>query len=612
MELDKLALYRETGPDLGRRRPGARRRGVPGIDLGLRRRGRRAQDRSRRWRCSSACSATTAGAGPGRRPPPARSASCSSSAIAWPTVRTLAAAATAMGINSEYRGGDARGQARNWTTAELADALDGLVELDALVKGAPGTLGGRGAATTGVHALGDGPRGAPRAALGLDRDQAGSVGGGPGLFLDDEVALDGEDAAALAEVEQLDQVRIDVELRAVLAQAARDAEAQPLAPVGQPERRVEPGRDEPATTGGAAISQWATCADARSRPSGHGMTRRYPVRPADGPLARPRLLDAQDGLRLGPVLLEPVVVALGRREDVDDDRPEVEQDPVRRRRPLATDRLGLLVAQRADDAVRDGVELALRPARADDEVVGERRQRRSGRAARCRPPSCPRRARRSAGEVERSRSAWARACRGVGRPSALGAIAAEAAIGACRGRSRCRAGPCGLGPLRRQRGFGHDRSSLLVGSIAAHGRRYSRRPHPARGSAASGRRPPGSRSSEADSRSRGPSRKTARAGDPREVLGRGTPGSASGYPSRGATASRASSSTRRGSCQVGSSSERLRGEDEREVRRSRPRAPRACRRCTTGPAGPARSGCSRRPGCRRWRARPSRADAPRR
>ena len=31
-----------------------------------------------------------------------------------------------------------RDQARRWTTAELTAALDGLVELDAMVKGAPG------------------------------------------------------------------------------------------------------------------------------------------------------------------------------------------------------------------------------------------------------------------------------------------------------------------------------------------------------------------------------------------------------------------------------------------------------------------------------------------
>ena len=45
-------------------------------------------------------------------------------------------------------------------------------------------------------------------------------------------------------------------------------------------------------------------------------------------------------------------------------------------RPLAPDRPDLLVAQPRDDPVRDRVELALRPARADHEVVGEGRQRR--------------------------------------------------------------------------------------------------------------------------------------------------------------------------------------------------------------------------------------------
>lgn len=54
----------------------------------------------------------------------------------------LATAGRAMGINSEYRAQMIAGQARNWTTDELAAALDGLVELDALVKGAPGTSAG--------------------------------------------------------------------------------------------------------------------------------------------------------------------------------------------------------------------------------------------------------------------------------------------------------------------------------------------------------------------------------------------------------------------------------------------------------------------------------------
>ena len=75
------------------------------------------------------------------------------------------------------------------------------------------------------------------------------------MFLDDEVAFDGEDAPAFAKVKQLDQVRVDVELRAVLAQPTRDAEAETLAAVWQAERRIEPGRDEPSLTGWATISQ---------------------------------------------------------------------------------------------------------------------------------------------------------------------------------------------------------------------------------------------------------------------------------------------------------------------------------------------------------------------
>ena len=58
-----------------------------------------------------------------------------------------------------------------------------------------------------------------------------SVGAGPGLLLDYEIALDGEDATALAEIEQLDQLGIDVELVTVFAQATRDAEAQTLASI---------------------------------------------------------------------------------------------------------------------------------------------------------------------------------------------------------------------------------------------------------------------------------------------------------------------------------------------------------------------------------------------
>ena len=47
-------------------------------------------------------------------------------------------AARAMGISSEYRAKTLAAQARKWTTDELTAALEGLVELDAMVKGAPG------------------------------------------------------------------------------------------------------------------------------------------------------------------------------------------------------------------------------------------------------------------------------------------------------------------------------------------------------------------------------------------------------------------------------------------------------------------------------------------
>jgi DNA polymerase III delta subunit len=47
-------------------------------------------------------------------------------------------AARAMGITSEYRAKTLAAQARKWTTDELTAALHGLVELDAMVKGAPG------------------------------------------------------------------------------------------------------------------------------------------------------------------------------------------------------------------------------------------------------------------------------------------------------------------------------------------------------------------------------------------------------------------------------------------------------------------------------------------
>ena len=96
---------------------------------------------------------------------------------------------------------------------------------------------------------------APLVATPRDRAVPVSVRRGPGLFLEDDVALDREHAPAVAEIQELDQLRVDVQLVAVLAQPAGDAEAQPLAPIRQPERRVEAGDDEAPAAAGAAISQ---------------------------------------------------------------------------------------------------------------------------------------------------------------------------------------------------------------------------------------------------------------------------------------------------------------------------------------------------------------------
>ena len=51
----------------------------------------------------------------------------------------LPAIGKAMGITTEYRMEKLRDQAKLWTTAELTAALDGLLELDAMVKNAPGS-----------------------------------------------------------------------------------------------------------------------------------------------------------------------------------------------------------------------------------------------------------------------------------------------------------------------------------------------------------------------------------------------------------------------------------------------------------------------------------------
>ncbi len=59
-----------------------------------------------------------------------------------PGAKSLAAAALAMGIRSEFRARRLAEQARLWRGDELIAAIDGLLELDAVVKGAPGRGGG--------------------------------------------------------------------------------------------------------------------------------------------------------------------------------------------------------------------------------------------------------------------------------------------------------------------------------------------------------------------------------------------------------------------------------------------------------------------------------------
>ena len=58
-----------------------------------------------------------------------------------PGAKSLGAAGMAMGIRNEYRAGRLAEQARKWRPDELIAAIDGLLELDAVVKGAPGRGG---------------------------------------------------------------------------------------------------------------------------------------------------------------------------------------------------------------------------------------------------------------------------------------------------------------------------------------------------------------------------------------------------------------------------------------------------------------------------------------
>ena len=225
---------REAGPlppggaDHRRGRPGPRPGGDPGLHVGDARRGRGAPRRTSPARCWTASSrrrpcpviivqlhrrlrelliaADLAAARPppaghrqGHRRPPVPGAEAGRAGAALDAARARRRARGRAGAGRDDQGGGGLGE-----------------------HGAPGAAG--------VHAVGPragrgGRRGPARAGRPAPGDRLGaaepSVGGGPGLFLHDDVALDREHAAAVAEVEQLDQLGIDVQLVAVLAQARR-------------------------------------------------------------------------------------------------------------------------------------------------------------------------------------------------------------------------------------------------------------------------------------------------------------------------------------------------------------------------------------------------------
>ena len=58
------------------------------------------------------------------------------------TAKTPSAAAVAMGIKSPFRADHLASQARRWQQEELIAAIDGLLELEAIAKRAPGRGGG--------------------------------------------------------------------------------------------------------------------------------------------------------------------------------------------------------------------------------------------------------------------------------------------------------------------------------------------------------------------------------------------------------------------------------------------------------------------------------------
>ncbi len=156
-----------------------------------------------------------------------------------------------------------------------------------------------------------------------------------------------------------------------------------------------------------------------------------------------------------------------------------------------------------------------------------------------------------------------------------------------------------------------------VGSGTAHGRRYTPRPHPGRGSAAIARSRRAVEARVADSRIRGASRKVARSARSGQVAREEL------RPGGGIAVARRDDDARQLDHPTWlvpgrQLEERLGRQDQpevgRPVRGDRPRrgAPRACRRCTTARPGRSRGDRPRTAGSRRSPARPSPGGARRR
>src|SRR5918992_5445260 len=217
--------------------------------------------------------------------------------------------------------------------------------------------------------------GAPEA----DTELANGLGRGSlscGTGLEDAIGLDREGATRAVEPEDADELLIDVQLAARHAQRARNGEEETLVRLRIAEDGVEYGRQQRPAAETAGLDRSRT-----SRLGGHGVEHANRNGPsqgdrwvtATGPTQyfRARASDDPHDLRgLAPQPLEAVILAFLGREDVDDHRPVVEQDPARRFPALGAERADPLLAQLVDDGPRQRLDLAVAAAGQDDEEVG--------------------------------------------------------------------------------------------------------------------------------------------------------------------------------------------------------------------------------------------------